>query len=52
MGYTFAYFFPRSLVTVGAFAIYYVAVFYVIELVFPPLEKYLSRFVTWLFTFK
>jgi hypothetical protein len=57
MGYTFAYFFPKSPVTVAIFAIYYLAAFYVVELVcvfinFLAIGPRFGRFVRWLFTFK
>ena len=57
MGYTFAYFFPKSPITVAIFALYYLAAFYVFELVcvfinFLALGPRLDRFFRWLFTLK
>jgi ABC-type arginine/histidine transport system permease subunit len=42
MEYTFAYFFPKSPITIAIFAIYYLAVFYVIELIGSAREQSVS----------
>ncbi len=52
LGATFLYMYPTNWVTVAVFGIYYLIVFYLIEIVVPPIERIVVRFFSWLFTFK